>query len=166
MAGGGRSKPLSARIVTTGRDAAAQKLQYRVKQFPRQARVTKNFGGKNLAGKAFSFEDAKKWIEQLEEEPPAEGDGERGGDGAEKGLPRERMSSDTRPAAANEDEWTGNFSRFPHLQFYGCFGGAEGMLLELREEIQKARVEHLSQRPNKHAAMVLTDLTVEWAERS
>ena len=99
-------------------------------------------GGKNLAGKAFSFEDAKKWIEQLEEEPPAEGDGERGGDGAEKGLPRERMSSDTRPAAANEDEWTGNFSRFPHLQFYGCFGGAEGMLLELREEIQKARVEH------------------------
>ena len=42
----------------------------------------------------------------------------------------------------NEDEWTGNFSRFPHLQFYGCFGGAEGMLLELREEIQKARVEH------------------------
>ena len=52
------------------------------------------------------------------------------------------MSSDTRPAAANEDEWTGNFSRFPHLQFYGCFGGAEGMLLELREEIQKARVEH------------------------
>ena len=99
-------------------------------------------GGKNLAGKAFSYEDARQWIVQLEEEPAAEGDGEGAGDGAEKGPPRERMSSDTRPAAANEDEWTGNFSRFPHLQFYGCFGGAEGMLVELREEIQKARVEH------------------------
>ena len=46
-------------------DAAAQKLQYRVKQFPRQARVTKNFGGKNLAGKKVELRFCTMFLEEL-----------------------------------------------------------------------------------------------------
>ena len=46
-------------------EAAAQKLQYRVKQFPRQARVTKNFGGKNLAGRTVELRFCTMFLEEL-----------------------------------------------------------------------------------------------------
>ena len=47
-------------------DAAAQKLQYRMhKQSPRQARVNKNFGGKNLAGKKVELRFCTMFLEEL-----------------------------------------------------------------------------------------------------
>ena len=45
--------------------ASAQKLQYRVKQSPRQARVTKNFGGKNLGGKKVELRFCTMFLEEL-----------------------------------------------------------------------------------------------------
>ena len=46
-------------------DAAAKKLQYRMNQLPRQARVTKNFGGKNLAGKKVELRFCTMFLEEL-----------------------------------------------------------------------------------------------------
>lgn len=36
----------------------------------------------------------------------------------------------------------GNYSRFPRLQFYKAFGGAKGMVNELREQIIREREKH------------------------